>query len=157
MRAEPVSRRGKAEPVALDAYKIIAHLELGRAYETRPEFALAVAEFLEARKLSGNSPESLASLAHCYAISGETTEARALLRKLKELATTRYVSAAYDLGLLHCGLGELDEALAWLNRAYEIRDGWIICITVDPRLQALHHDARFEHIVQRVGLRIQET
>jgi serine/threonine-protein kinase len=137
--------------IELDAYKPVARLELGRAYETRREFALAITEFNQARKFSSDSPESLASLAHCYAVSGKMDEARTLLAELKELATRRYVSA-YDFALLHCGLGEFDEALEWLNRAYEIRDGWLVYITVDPRWGPLRSDERFRRIVQRVGL-----
>ncbi|MFN2532891.1 MAG: tetratricopeptide repeat protein [Pyrinomonadaceae bacterium] len=137
--------------IELDPYKPVARLELGRAYETRRDYALAITEFNQARKLSSDNPESLASLAHCYAVSGEIDEARTLLAKLKELATTRYVSA-YDFALLHCGLGEFDEALEWLNRSYEIRDGWMIYITVDPRWRSVRDDARFVEIVRRVGL-----
>jgi len=137
--------------IELDAYKPVARLELGRAYETRAQFALAITEFNQARKLSGDSPESLASLSHCYAVSGQIEEARTLLAKLKQLAATRYVSA-YDFALLHCGLGEFDEALEWLNRSYEIHDGWMIYITVDPRWESLRDDARFIEIVRRVGL-----
>jgi len=138
--------------IELDAYKPVARLGLGRVYETRRDFALAITEFNQARKFAADSPESLASLAHCYAVSGEVDEARMLLAKLTKLATTRYVSA-YDFALVHCGLSEFDEALEWLNRSYEIRDGWMIYITVDPRWRSLREDAGFIEIVRRVGLR----
>src|SRR5262249_18741779 len=141
--------------IELDAYKPVARLELGRAYETRREFGLAVTEFEKARKFSSDSPESLASLAHCHAVSGKSNEARVLLAKLKELAKIRYVSS-YDFALVHCGLNEDDLAFEWLNRAYEIRDGWIIYITVDPRWRRMHTDPRFKEIVQCIGLTISQ-
>jgi serine/threonine-protein kinase len=137
--------------IELDAYKPMPRLEMGRAYETRREFSLAIAELTKARELSGDSAESLASLAHCYAVSGQANESRALLAKLNELRRTKYVSS-YDLALLRVGLSEIDEAITWLNHGYEIHDGWMIYITVDPRWQPLHQDPRFRDVVNRVGL-----
>src|SRR5256886_8091034 len=67
------------------------------------------------------------------------------------MSECRYVSS-YDLALIHHGLGQKEECFEWLDRAYEIRDGWMIYITVDPRWQSLHSDARFSRIVRRVGL-----
>jgi serine/threonine-protein kinase len=60
--------------------------------------------------------------------------------------------SAYDLALIHGGLGQKEECFEWLNRAYEIHDGWMIYITVDPRWQSLRSDVRFRRIVQSVGL-----
>src|SRR5205807_3627303 len=127
------------------------HLELARVYEQREMYDDALTEFAKARELSGDSPESLASLAHCYAAAGATADAQRLLRQLTEISERQYVSA-YDLALIHGALGQHEQAFAWLNRAYEIRDGWMIYITVDPRWQSLHSDARFSRIVRRVGL-----
>ena len=127
------------------------HLELGRVYEHRENYDAAFAEFAKARELSQNSPESLASLAHCHAVSGKTNEAQALLRKLTELSERQYVSP-FNLGLIHAALAQKEEALEWLIRAYEIHDGWMIYITVDPRWQTMRGDPGFIEIVRRVGL-----
>jgi tetratricopeptide (TPR) repeat protein len=129
----------------------LAHVELGRVYERREMYDSAIAEFAKARELSHDSPESLASLAHCYAAAGATADAQKLLQELTEISERRYVSA-YDLALIQGALGQHEQAFAWLNRAYEIRDGWMIYITVDPRWQSLRNDARFSRIVRRVGL-----
>ncbi len=137
--------------IELDPYKTIPHLELGRVYEHRGIHSAAIAEFSKARELSHDSPESLASLSHCYAVSGALAEARALLRDLTELSERQYVSP-YDLALINDGLGEKEEALNALNHAYEIRDGWMIYITVDPRWAGLRADSRVAEIVHRVGL-----
>jgi TolB-like protein/Flp pilus assembly protein TadD len=135
----------------LDPYRIVAHLELGRAYEHREMFVEAISEFSRGRELSHDSPESLASLAHCYAVSGKSDEAQILLAELTELNQRRYVSP-YDLALVYCGLNQKEEAIAWLNRAYQIHDGWMIYISVDPRWQNLRTNARFSEVVERVGL-----
>jgi hypothetical protein len=74
---------------------------------------------------------------------------RLILRDLTELSEHRYVSP-YDLALIHGGLGQKE--IESPGRAYEIHDGRMIYITVDPRWQSLRKDARFIEIVQRVGL-----
>ncbi|MFN2579307.1 MAG: alpha/beta fold hydrolase [Pyrinomonadaceae bacterium] len=137
--------------IELDEQRSLAHLELARVYEHQEMYDAAIDEFAKARELSDGSPESFASLAHCYAVSGATTEAQDLLRQLTEMSESRYVSS-YDMALIQSGLGETEECFEWLNRAYEVRDGWMIYITVDPRWQSLRSDPRFCRIVQSVGL-----
>lgn len=137
----------KTEPIE----KMLAHLELARVYEHREMYDAAIDKFRKARELSQDSPESLASLAHCYAISGATAQAQNLLRQLTEMSKNQYVSS-YDMALIESGLGQKEECLAWLNRAYEICDGGMIYITVDPRWKNLRRDAGFVDMVHRVGL-----
>jgi eukaryotic-like serine/threonine-protein kinase len=129
----------------------IAHAELGRVYEHRELYDLAIAEFKKARELSHDIPESVAELAHCYAVSGAKSEAQSLLGELLGRSNHRYVSP-YALALIYSGLGQKEKVFEWLNRAFEINDGWMIYITVDPRWKNLRADADFIHMVQRVGL-----
>lgn len=129
----------------------MAHNELARVYEHLGNYEAARAGFARARDLSHDNPETLASLAHCHAVSGSAVETRSLLNKLFEMRRHRYVSS-YDLALVHGGLDEKDEAFRWLERAYKINDGWLVYITVDPRWAPLHGDPRFAEIVDRVGL-----
>jgi TolB-like protein/Flp pilus assembly protein TadD len=140
--------------IEMDAHFSQAHLELARVYEHREMFDAAIDEFAKARELSQGSPESLASLAHCYAVSDATTEAQDLLRQLTEMSKSRYVSS-YDVALVHSALGQKEECFKGLDRAYEIRDGGMIYITVDPRWRSLRSDARFNSVVRRVGLPVQ--
>jgi tetratricopeptide (TPR) repeat protein len=133
----------------------LAHLELGRVYEHRQMYDAAIAEFLRARELSHDSPESLASLAHCYGVSGARTEAQKLLRELIQRAASEYVSP-YDLALVHKSLGDKKKCYELLDYACRIHDGWIIYITVDPRWYCAQTDADFVRIVGRVGLRPRE-
>src|SRR5439155_10779414 len=129
----------------------IGHNELGRVYEHLGNYEAAKAGFARAREVSDDSPESLASLAHCYAVSGSAVEARLLLNKLSEMRQHRYVSSN-DVALVHAGLDEKGEAFRWLDRAYKINDAWLVYITVDPRWEPLHNDPRFAEIVNSVGL-----
>ena len=54
---------------------------------------------------------------------------------------------AYELGVIHAALGEPDQAFGWLTRAVQERSGWIAYLRVDPRLDALHADSRFDSLV----------
>lgn len=74
-----------------------------------------------------------------------------MLDELRESAGERYVSP-FDLALIHAGLEEADEALEWLEKAYEERNQWLSWLKVEPRLDVLRTDARFVDLVRRVGL-----
>jgi hypothetical protein len=49
-------------------------------------------------------------------------------------------------------LGEQDEALAWLERAFEARSGEMIWIKLYPYFEKLYTNPRFGDLVRRVGL-----
>ena len=84
---------------------------------------------------------SLGFLGHAYAVAGRSDEAREVLHELMRIAETRYVSQ-YDLALIHLGLGEADEAIAWLERGYSERDHQMIFLKVDPRFDPLRSQPR---------------
>jgi hypothetical protein len=86
-----------------------------------------------------------------YAVAGRTADARRILRELTEQSRQRYVSA-YNIGVLHAGLGERDEAFRWLQKVEQDRSEWFAAIKVDPRLEILHADPRFADLLRKVGL-----
>jgi tetratricopeptide (TPR) repeat protein len=65
-------------------------------------------------------------------------------------AGERYVSP-YNIALIYNGLGERDEALAWLERAYEQRDQKIVFLKVEPKWNNMRDDRRFQDLMRRVG------
>ncbi len=64
---------------------------------------------------------------------------------------TQYVSAR-GIAVVYTGLGEKEQALAWLEKAYQERSGWLVWMKTDARLDALRSDPRFQQLVKRVGL-----
>ncbi len=137
--------------IEMDEHFGNAHLELARLYEQRELYEAAIQEFAKARELTHDSPESLSSLAHCYAVFGETNVAEALLKELMQKSERHYVSA-YDLALIYEALGRKEKTFEWLDRAYEVHDSWMIYLRVDPRFAPLHSDPRFADLIKRVGL-----
>jgi TolB-like protein/Tfp pilus assembly protein PilF len=127
-----------------------AHFWLAGAYEQKQMYDEAIAEYAIATELSGGSLEARASLGHAYARAGRTDDALSIFEGLTRDSSSRYVSP-YDLAIINLALGESEQALEWLDRACDERAGWMIYLTVDPRLDAISSDARFQALLRRVG------
>jgi serine/threonine-protein kinase len=126
-----------------------AHWVLGLAFEAKGALDAAIEEYQKARALN-EDPQVLALLGHAYASSGNKTEAVKILEQLKELSKQRYVSA-YSLAIVYLGLGDKEEALRWLEKSYQDRAGDVLrYIRVDPLLDPLRGDPRFEELVTKV-------
>ena len=67
------------------------------------------------------------------------------------MSAQKYCSP-YDMAMVYVGLGENDEAFAWMQRAFEQRSLWLGYLNVEPQLDSLRGDARFRELVGRVGL-----
>jgi tetratricopeptide (TPR) repeat protein len=127
--------------------------EIGLVYEQKGMFPQSIAVLRKSVGLTGNyfTPMSTADLGHVYAISGREREARTMLSELHKLSRTRYVSA-FDLAVIHAGLGDKAQALAWLDKAYDDRSFFLVSLNVDPRFDHLRAEPRFRALVQRIGL-----
>jgi hypothetical protein len=100
---------------------------------------------------TGALPLYQASLGHAYAVAGRRDEAQRLLTQLNERSKQVYVSA-YELGILYTGLGEKERAFAALQVACDQHSGRVYFLNVDPRLDPLRPDPRFQDLLRRAGL-----
>ena len=121
------------------------------AYQQQGKIAEAAVEFQKAIQMSGNVTFTTAGLGHLYARSGKSAEARATFDELHARSRETYLPA-YDLALVCVGLGWTDQAFEWLDRAHEERSGWLTYLKVEPRLDALRSDSRFDDLLRRVRL-----
>ena len=128
-----------------------AHWFLGQAYIQKGKYQKAIAELQKAVKLSGGRNLMLASLGYAYAVSGKRTEGQEVLNKLHGLSPEDYVSP-FSLAIVYTGLGEQDQAFAWLEKAYDERVGWLIFLPREPKLDSLRSDPRFVDLTRRIGL-----
>jgi Flp pilus assembly protein TadD len=128
-----------------------AHLVLGRVYQHRGLISEALAEFQKAKQSESQDPDVTASLGLAYALAGKQVEARKMLAVLEDQSNTQYVPSD-NMALVCLGLGDRDRALAWLEKAYSQRSPFLVWLKVDPDLDSIRSDPRFEGLVHRVGL-----
>jgi TolB-like protein len=121
------------------------HFFAGWALERLRRGAEAVTALRRSVECSSNSPVMLAGLGHALAVFGERRDALRIARDLQRLRGDKGLFA-YELGVIHAALGDLDAAFTWLALAVEERSGWIAYLRVDPRLDHLHTDARFTRL-----------
>jgi tetratricopeptide (TPR) repeat protein len=134
----------------IDASLAVAHHWLALVSEELGLWDQAEAAMEAAAELSGRDGGSLASLATTLARRGREREARALLAQLDALRRTTYVSA-YDFATTYTALGETAPALEWLERAYGERTHRMAFLRVDPRLDPLRGEPRFQELLARMA------
>jgi len=107
----------------------------------------AINEFLK----EGDSPHKLGHLGNAYARAGQVREARKILAELIEYVGKHEVGR-YEIALVYSGLGDKDEALAWLEEAYKTHSEGLTNLKIDPCLDPLRSDPRFADLLRRTGL-----
>jgi tetratricopeptide (TPR) repeat protein len=122
------------------------HFFAGWALERLGRGAEAVAALREAVRYSSNSPVMLAGLGHALAVLQDRREAKRVATDLERLRGNKGLFA-YELGVIRAALGERNQAFTWLERAVKERSGWIAYLRVDPRLDNLYADPRFDSLV----------
>ncbi len=138
--------------INLDPYYWFDHCFLGRAYEQKGRLNDAIAEFQRGLELDNEQAEIWSGLGHTYAVSGNRAEAQKVLDHLRARSASSYL-APYNVAVVHAGLGNKDQAFAWLNRAYDERSYLLaVYLTTDSRLDNLHSNPRFADLRRRVGL-----
>jgi DNA-binding winged helix-turn-helix (wHTH) protein/Flp pilus assembly protein TadD len=136
--------------IGVDSTLYWSHMVLGWAHEQQGGFSAAIDEFSEARRLRDNS-QVTASLGHAYAASDRRADAQKVIAALQESSKRRYVSP-YDVATIYAGLGDQEQTLLWLERAYDDRSGWLaLWVKVDPKFDALRSEPRFQNLLRRMG------
>jgi len=90
-------------------------------------------------------------LGEAYALSGDKNRARQILAELQARAKREEVSALYP-AIIYVGLGEKDAAFAGLEEAFQERATYLLALKFAPFYDPLHLDARFDDLVNRMGL-----
>jgi hypothetical protein len=115
-----------------------------------PNWGIRLVEEYQKAQVLNDDPLVLGLLARAYASSGNTTGAEKILNQLNELSKVRYVSA-YSFALVYLGLGNKEESLRWLEESYQDHTGDDLAyLKVEPLLDPLRGDPRFEALVQKV-------
>jgi TolB-like protein/DNA-binding winged helix-turn-helix (wHTH) protein/Flp pilus assembly protein TadD len=137
--------------VAANPQQYQAHWFLGHTLAANGQFEEGIASAEKAVELSRRAPGALGMLGLAYGLGGRKAEARGILNELLELDKQRYVTPA-ALVNVYIGLGDKDQAFAWLEKAYQERSAYVAWIKVFPILDPLRSDPRFTDLLRRVGL-----
>jgi serine/threonine protein kinase/TolB-like protein/Flp pilus assembly protein TadD len=135
----------------MDPNFAIAHMYLSYSYLHMAKDKEAVAEMKKAVDLSGGSLPMVGNLAYIYALAGRRYEAIKILSDLRTRSKREFVSPDV-FAQIYTGLGNKDQAIAWLEKGYERRSDFAGLLKVLPELDPLRSDPRFEALVRRVGL-----
>ena len=93
---------------------------------------------------------ALADLGRAYALMGKTKEAHEKLEELMEPPGQAYASP-FHIALVYIGLGELDYALGWLEKAFDDHSPLMSYARDDPRLDPICDDPRFQDLLRRMN------
>jgi tetratricopeptide (TPR) repeat protein len=118
------------------------------------EFYLKAGEFDKAlshldRFEQTPSPSALGFVGRTYGLTGRKTEARAILSQLMARRDHEYIPAS-ALANIYVALGDDEEALRWLEVAYDERDIWMVWLNQDWIFGRLRSDPRFQAILDRL-------
>lgn len=130
----------------------VAHMFLGTAYAQLGRHEEAIAQLRQALELSGGSLLMKGMLGYAYGVAGDNDSAHKIIDELNELSPAQYV-APYNVALVYAGLGEIDNALTWLQKAFEQRGLFLAWLNQEPMFDSLRADARFADLVTRIGLK----
>jgi serine/threonine-protein kinase len=129
----------------------LAHATLGWIYLLTGKPDQGVAALERAVEITPGSTLFLAQLGQAYGQVGRTEEARAVLRRLEEESRHRHVSP-YHMAYVHTGLGQQEQALDWLERAFEQRSGGVFGVKGSFLFASLRPHPRFQTLLRKMNL-----
>jgi serine/threonine-protein kinase len=138
-----------ARAVAMNPDAEETHRVLGLILAIEGRHAEAERVLRDAATMRGSGTYTAATLGFALARGGKRAEAEAVLAELEDLGTRGYVSPV-AFATLNIGLGRIDAALDWAERAYEERRGWLAYLDVNPLLDPLRGHPRFEALAARM-------
>jgi tetratricopeptide (TPR) repeat protein len=133
----------------LDPSFFLPHFGLGWIEFLRGNYPNAIQEFRVAQSLDTN-PIITGYLGFTYGKSGQKDKAVQTLDELNQLAQRRFVTP-FCQALVYVGMGEDSQAIDWLEKAYEERSIWIGWLKVQPMLDPLRSNPRFQTLYQKMN------
>ena len=101
--------------------------------------------------VTGRSAFALGGLGWVYALTGQTGEALKLLEELRECAQKQYVPS-WSFAAIYLGLGEMDKAFDWFEKAAEEREPLMLHFHVHPNYDPLHAHPRYKALLRKMNL-----
>ena len=135
----------------LDPKHFMLHYILGRSYMRLGQSKKAIAQLKAASSHPGEYPLVDAALGLAYAVSGHQEETKKMAEAFKAAFSKRYIPPTY-FGMLYAGLGDTPRAIMWLQKALAERADGLTWLGVEPMLDDMRSDPRFQELLQQIGL-----
>jgi len=148
--AEQVLKMGiELHPSILDL-----RIKLGKVYLNIAKYTLAIAQFEKGLSFSSFRPPSLiAYLAVAYTRKGEINKTKAFLKELVERQSSGEKGLALYVAHIFSGLGDYEQAMIWLENAYNDHEVDLIWLKVEPQFQNLHSESKFQDLLKKIGFK----
>ena len=137
--------------IGLDPQHARAHTRLGMVHAATEQFDQAIVEFKRAQELSGADPYLDSFLGYAHAKCGKRAVAKRTIEELARRSRREYVPA-FCTGLVYIGLGEVERALLWLEKAYDDRSAYMVFAKVEPLLDEIRKHPRFAGLLTEMRL-----
>ena len=134
----------------LDANYATAFSILAQAYAHMGKNDLAIQAAKKYVELSNGSGWARLELAYAFAVAGNRTESE---RIVQEVTTQTKEFSPYDMAAICSAWHDLDGAIRWLEKAIQERSVDVIDIRVDPRLENVRADPRFQALLREMAPR----
>ena len=135
----------------LDPGFVPAYRLLSLAFQGKGMFDRAIAENNHWGELTGNKVKTDVALAQIYATAGREEEARNLIEKAE--ADSILTGNDYrGMALVYIALGDNDKAFEWLEKSYEMHEESLCSLKIDPKMDPLRSDPRFNSMLKKIGL-----
>jgi TolB-like protein/Flp pilus assembly protein TadD len=131
----------------LEQEKSGPYLHLARTYEQMGRYEDAVKARQKALTISGAPPEEVEALARTYSEEGPKGYWMCRLEKLQG----QDEQDPYFTARIYAQLGDKEQAFAWLEKAYEQHSPGIYKLKVEPLLDPLRSDPRFDDLLRRMN------
>jgi tetratricopeptide (TPR) repeat protein len=135
--------------LSLDPEYAITNFFLGRALVQKSMYKKGIEYIKKALEIYGDSTNMLATFGNAAATAQRGDIAQRVLSQLLEIKQRMYVSS-YDIASIYCGLNDIENAINWLEKAYEERSYLLIYLNVDPVLDPLRDDQRFKNLEKKI-------
>jgi TolB-like protein len=139
------------DAIALDPNFSFGHYFKGWILQQTGDLEGAIGALERSVELSNDSAITRAALAHALALAGEADTASAMLAQLTDTDITSN-PPSYEIAKAYLALGDDDALFEWLDRACEQRANQLIFANVDPQLDSIRDDERFQALIGKLGL-----
>jgi tetratricopeptide (TPR) repeat protein len=138
------------EALDLEPTNALAHGFLGVAYLCKSLHEPAIGAARKSVQFSQGASSFVALIGEAYAAAGYRDDAHKVLEQLQEVSKHGYVTP-YLVARIYTALGNKDEAFRWLETGYREHEALMVFLKIDPRLDDLRDDPRFEDLLRRMN------